>query len=39
MSRFNLIDENWIPVRFPDGARDELSVSTTLLNAKDIAAI
>lgn len=31
MSRFNLIDEKWIPVRFPDGARDELGIRDTLL--------
>lgn len=39
MSRFNLIDNKWIPVRYPDGARDELGISETLLRAKDIAAI
>src|SRR5208282_1654693 len=39
MSRYSLIDEKWIPVRFPDGSRDELGVSETLLRAKDIAAI
>lgn len=39
MSRFNLIDEKWIPVRFPDGARDELGIRDTLLGAKEIAAI
>lgn len=39
MSRFNLIDEPWIPVRFPDGARAELGIRDTLLHAKDIAVI
>jgi len=39
MSRFNLIDEPWIPVRYPDGSRDELGIRDTLLRAKDIAAI
>ena len=39
MSRFNLIDEKWIPVCFPDGSRDELGIRDTLLRAKEIAAI
>lgn len=39
MSRFNLIDEKWIPVRFPDGARDELGIRDTLLRSKEITAI
>ncbi|MDP2760876.1 MAG: type I-E CRISPR-associated protein Cse1/CasA [Sideroxyarcus sp.] len=39
MSRFNLIDEKWIPVRFADGNRDELGILDTLLRAKEIAAI
>ncbi|MEF3192826.1 MAG: type I-E CRISPR-associated protein Cse1/CasA [Halothiobacillaceae bacterium] len=39
MSRFNLIDEPWIPVRFPDGTRGELGIRDTLLRAKDITAI
>jgi len=39
MSRFNLIDEKWIPVRFPDGTRDELGISDTLLRSKEITAI
>lgn len=39
MSRFNLIDEPWIPVRFPDGTRAELGVRDTLLRAKVIAVI
>lgn len=39
MSRFNLIDEKWIPVRFSDGVRDELGIRDTLLRAKEIAAI
>ncbi|MDR3672164.1 MAG: type I-E CRISPR-associated protein Cse1/CasA [Holophaga sp.] len=38
MSRFNLIDEPWIPVRFPDGTR-ELGIKETLLQAGDILAI
>lgn len=39
MSRFNLIDEKWIPVRFHAGIRDELGIHDTLLRAKEIAAI
>jgi len=39
MSQFNLIDEPWIPVRFPDGCRKELGVRDTLLCAKNIAVI
>ena len=39
MSRFNLIDEKWIPVRFPDGTRDELGIRDTLLRSREIAAI
>lgn len=40
MSRFNLIDEKWIPVRFLDGTRDEeLGIRDTLLRSKEIAAI
>lgn len=39
MSRFNLIDEKWIPVRFLDGGRDELGIRDTLLRAEEIAAI
>ncbi|MDB6039987.1 MAG: type CRISPR-associated protein Cse1/CasA [Verrucomicrobiales bacterium] len=39
MSRFNLIDEKWIPVRYPDGSRDELGIRDTLLRAKVITAI
>lgn len=39
MSRFNLIDEKWIPVRYPDGARDELGIREALLRAKEIATI
>lgn len=39
MSRFNLIDEKWIPVRLHDGTRDELGIRDTLLRAKEIAAI
>ncbi|TYO97624.1 CRISPR-associated Cse1 family protein [Geothermobacter ehrlichii] len=39
MSRFNLIDEKWIPVRLLNGRRDELGIRETLLDAKKIAAI
>ncbi len=39
MSRFNLIDEPWIPVRFPDGTRSELNLQDTLMQAKKIAVI
>lgn len=39
MSRFNLIDEKWIPVRLPDGTRAEFGIRDTLLRAKEIAAI
>lgn len=39
MSRFNLIDEPWIPVRYPNGDRAELGIRDTLLGAKGITAI
>lgn len=39
MSRFNLLDEKWIPVRFPDGTRDELGISDVLLRSREIAVI
>lgn len=39
MSRYNLIDEKWIPVRFHDGTRDELGISEILLRSQDVAAI
>ncbi len=39
MSRYNLIDEKWIPVRFPDGSRDELGIRETLLRSREIAEI
>jgi len=39
MSRFNLIDEKWIPVRFLDKTRDELGIGDTLLRSKKIAGI
>ena len=39
MSLFNLIDEHWIPVRFPDGKRAELNLRDTLVRAKEIAVI
>ena len=39
MSRYNLIDEKWIPVRFPDGSRDELGIRDTLLRSQTIANI
>src|SRR3546814_6747629 len=38
-SRFNLIDEPWIPIRFPDGTGAELGSKDTLLRAKEIAVI
>lgn len=36
MSRFNLIDEKWIPVRFPDGTRQELGIREILLRSTEI---
>lgn len=39
MSRFNLIDEKWIPVRFPDGIRDELGIRDILLRSNEIVSI
>jgi CRISPR system Cascade subunit CasA len=39
MSGFNLLDEKWIPVRFPDGSRAELGIRDTLLRSKEIAEI
>jgi CRISPR system Cascade subunit CasA len=39
MSRFNLIDEKWIPVRYPDGTRDELGIRDTLLRSKEIVVV
>ena len=36
MSRFNLIEEKWIPVRFLDGTRNELGIRDTLLGAREI---
>lgn len=39
MRRFNLLDEKWIPVRFPNGARDELGISDALLRSQEIAVI
>ncbi|MDZ7619258.1 MAG: type I-E CRISPR-associated protein Cse1/CasA [Patescibacteria group bacterium] len=39
MSRFNLVDEKWIPVRLPDGSREELGIRDILLRAEEIAAI
>lgn len=39
MSRFNLIDEAWIPVQFLDRSRGELGIQETLLRAKNIAVI
>lgn len=38
-SRFNLIDEAWIPVRRLDGARVELGIREVLQQAKNIAVI
>ncbi len=37
--RFNLIDEPWIPVRYPDGRSAELGLRDTLLQAERIAEI
>lgn len=39
MRRYNLNDEKWIPVRMLDGIHDALSITDTLLKAKEIAAI
>ncbi|HEY3488637.1 MAG TPA: type I-E CRISPR-associated protein Cse1/CasA [Candidatus Deferrimicrobiaceae bacterium] len=39
MSRFNLIDEKWIPVCFRDGRREELGIRDVLLHADEIAGI
>ena len=39
MSRFNLIDESWMPVRFSDRSRGELGIRDILLRSKEIAAI
>jgi len=39
MSRFNLIDEKWIPVRLADGTRDEWGIRETLLRSGEIATI
>ncbi len=39
MSRYNLIDQEWIPVRFHDDTRDELGIRDTLLRSKEIATI
>ena len=39
MSRYNLIDEKWIPVRLLDGTCDDLGIRDTLLRCKEIAAI
>jgi CRISPR system Cascade subunit CasA len=39
MSRFNLLDEKWIPVRFPDGTRDELGIRDVLMRSSEIAII
>lgn len=39
MRKFNLVDEEWIPVRFLNGDRRELGISDTLLRSREIAAI
>lgn len=39
MSRYNLIDEKWIPVRFPDGSRDELGIGEVLARSSEISEI
>lgn len=38
-SRFNLVDEPWIPVRWLDGRHGELGIRDTLLQAEQIAEI
>ena len=38
-SRYNLINEKWIPVRFLDGRRAEVGLSDALLQSEEIAAI
>jgi CRISPR system Cascade subunit CasA len=37
--RFNLIDEQWIPLRLLDGGRIDLGIRDTLLRAREFAAI
>jgi CRISPR system Cascade subunit CasA len=39
MSRFNLIDEPWIPVRDLRGNRKELGIKETLLRSRELASI
>ena len=39
MSRFNLMDEKWIPVRYPGGTRNELGIRDALLRSPEIVAI
>ena len=39
MNQYNLIDEPWIPVRLPGGARREMGVRDVLTKAKEITAI
>jgi CRISPR system Cascade subunit CasA len=39
MSRYNLIDEKWIPVRDLSGARKELGILDALTNAEKLASI
>lgn len=39
MSRFNLIDEPWIPVRWLDGKYGELGIKETLLRSKELTGI
>jgi len=39
VSRYNLIDEPWIPVRRKDGSYSELGIKEVLLSAKDLAEI
>lgn len=39
MSQFNLLDEKWIPIRFPDGTRDELGIKDVLRRSREIAVI
>ncbi len=39
MSRYNLVDEKWIPVRFLNGGLDELGIMDALIRSKEIQTI